>query len=91
MSAGRKGPGRETAARREQLPARPTEGETLDAFAKALHERFGWEEYPLVLHWCKVLHMTGLRERFLDFAFSAQPPGGKGGTPGKKRRPGTNS
>ena len=70
MSAGRQGSrGGKVAARRKQLPARPTEGEILDAFAKALHERFCWEEYPLLLHWCKVLHMTGLRERFLDFAF----------------------
>ena len=62
-----------TGACRNNAAAHLTEAEALDAFAHALYERFGWAEYPLLLHWSKVLNLIPLRERLLDFAFSAPP------------------
>ena len=56
---------------------RPAEDEALEAFAKSLYERFEWGEYPLILHWCKVLNMTKLREQLIDLAFSGAPPTGE--------------
>ncbi|MEI8397321.1 MAG: hypothetical protein WCF85_21580 [Rhodospirillaceae bacterium] len=60
--------------RSKQSSARLREDAVLDTFAKTLFERFEWKEYPLLLHWCKVLNMTDLRERLLDLAFSTEPP-----------------
>ncbi|CAK0772168.1 hypothetical protein WCLP8_4820006 [uncultured Gammaproteobacteria bacterium] len=75
MSAASKGSVGETGtARRRKSSARPNEDEALEAFAKALHNHFDWREYPLLLHWCKVLHMTGVRERLIDLAFAAPKP-----------------
>ena len=75
MSAASKGSACENGtARRRKLSARQSENEALEAFAKALHNHFSWQEYPLLLHWCKVLHMTGVRERLIDLAFATPKP-----------------